>query len=506
MPYRFGIFTFWVLLALIGTTSVFAQKETGEGKTTQVQFNAATMQMDKEMGNGAKRLIGNVEFTHEGAKMYCDSAYFYSELNSLDAFSNIYINQGDTLFLYGDELNYNGNTKLAKVKRNVRLINQDITLETKLLDYDLRKGIGYYTTRALITSEENTLESDRGYYYTHSEWMHFRDSVVITNPEYVIYCDTLKYQTETKKAYFFGPTEIVGDTNYIYCEHGWYDTKNNLAELNQNALVRNPKQSLQADSIYFERDNGYGFARHNVVMIDLEQDVVLTGNRGYYYQDTDFALMTDSAVFIQLTGEDSIFVHADTLRSFPDEKEQKVVQAYYGVRLYKTDLQGKCDSMVYTFADSTAFLYGAPVLWSDENQIMASHIRILNKAKEIDRMFLERDAMIISMVDSSKFNQIKGKNMICYFAQNKIDKIDVRGNGQSVYYPLDEEEVIGVNKLECSNMVIFMAENQVKDILFLVKPQAILYPVEEAPVNELILRGFNWFDDIRPKKVQDIFK
>ncbi|MCG8696451.1 MAG: organic solvent tolerance protein OstA, partial [Bacteroidales bacterium] len=427
---------------------------------------------------------------------------------ALDAYNNIYVTQGDTLHLYGEYLHYDGNTKLAQIRRNVKLINKDLTLTNDALDYNIKSGVGYYTNYALITSEENTLESTEGYYYSKTNWMHFRDSVVIINPDYKILCDTLHYETKLKVAHFFGPTEIIGDSNYIYCERGWYDTDNDIGELRINAFVENKEQTLEADSIYYDRNTGLGIARRNVILTDKEQNAVLTGEKGNYYEFTEYAVMTDSAVFIQITDEDSLFVHADTLKSYPDSTGEKVIQAYYGVRLFKSDMQARCDSMIYAFIDSTAHLFVEPILWAQNYQLTANHIRVLNKNKQLDKMYLDKDAMIVNRVDSTKYNQIKGKNMICHFIDNKLNKIDVNGNGQTVYYPIDDSsgDFIGVNKLDCSNMIIYMKDGQLNSIHFFVDPTAIMYPLEDAPKNELQLRGFAWRSDVRPKSKMDIFK
>ena len=148
--YSAGYFVFFILILVMGSVDKVCSQE-----PKKVNFRSSTMEVDKSLGNGAKRLLDNVEFEHEGARMYCDSAYFYSETNSLDAFSNVYINQGDTIHLYGDFLNYNGNTRLAKIKHNVKLINKETTLLTDSLDFDLADNVGYYTNKADITNEDN---------------------------------------------------------------------------------------------------------------------------------------------------------------------------------------------------------------------------------------------------------------------------------------------------------------------------------------------------------------
>ncbi len=474
-------------------------------KAARVKFSAATTEVDAKLGKDTKRLIGNVVFTHGGAKMYCDSAYFYSSKNSLDAFSNVYINQGDTVHLYGDKLHYDGNTRIANVRNNVRLLNRKTTLTTEELDYNIGEGIGYYTNHANIVNEENNLESRIGYYYTRQDMFDFRDSVVVTNPDYVIYSDRMKYNTETKITYFLEPTEIISDSSYIYCERGWYNTQTDISQLNQNALVKNTRQTIKGDSLYYEKNTGFGRAIENVEIIDNEQNIILHGNRGIYYENDDYARLTERAQFIQVSEEDSLFLHADTLLSELDTAGSKVIKAYYGVRIYRSNLQGRCDSMAYSMADSVIRLYDEPILWSEENQITADYIEIHTRNRQVKTMYLYNSAFIVSREDTSYFNQIRGKNMTCHFANNELYRIDVNGNGQTVYYPKDKDGIVGANKVECSDLVIFMKEGKVSSISFLRKPDGTLYPLEQAPKNEMILKGFQWLAELRPLSRDEIF-
>jgi lipopolysaccharide export system protein LptA len=476
-------------------------------KVAQVKFSADITEVVAKLGKDTRRLIGHVVFEHEGAKMYCDSAYFYSSRNSLDAFNNVYINQGDTVHLYGEHLYYDGNTKVAQIRRNVKLINQETTLTTQALDYNISEGVGYYTDHAVIINQENTLQSRIGHYFTRSDLFDFEDSVVVVNPDYTIYSDRMKYQTKTKIAYFQGPTEIIADSSYIYCEKGWYNTATDVSQLNQHALVRNKKQTVRGDSLYYEKQTGFGRAVKNVEITDSAQHIILRGNYGIYYENDDYARLTDRAEFIQVSDNDSLYLHADTLLSEVDTTGTKYIKAFYGVRIYKSNLQGKCDSMSYSLADSVIRLYDEPVLWSDENQISAEYIEIRTERREAKTMYLKQSSFIISQVDTSKYDQIKGKNMTCHFRKNELYRIDVNGNGQTVYYPEDERDgIIGANKAECSDLIIFLKEGKVNSITFLKKPDAVLYPLETAPINELILKGFQWFNELRPIDKNDIFR
>ena len=471
----------------------------------KIDFNAENMEYDKSIANGAFRLKDNVVFFHEGAKMYCDSAYFYSDENSLDAFSNVYINQADTIHLYGDYLHYDGHTRLSQIQRNVRLVSKETNLTTSVLDFDLKNNIGYYTTGARILNGENKLRSRLGYYYSNEHLYYFKDSVVVENPDYTIYCDTLKYNTQTNTAFFLGPTEIISDSNYVYCERGWHNTETNISVLKKNALLKNKQQTVKGDSLYYDRNTGNGKAFGSVEMIDLEQDVILKGDYATYKEKTENSLLTGHAEFIQITDKDSIYVHADTLRSEQDTSGARLLRAYYKVKLFKSDMQGKCDSMSYSFADSVIRLYDDPVLWFEENQLTAASIEILTKNRKVDKLKMQQLAFIVSQVDTSSYNQIKGKDMLCYFKDNELYRIDVSGNGQTVYYPEDQGEIIGVNKAESSDLVIYVVDGKVKTIKFINQPKAVLYPLGEISESDKKLKDFRWLDSHRPRKKEDIF-
>jgi lipopolysaccharide export system protein LptA len=330
--------------------------------------------------------------------------------------------------------------------------------------------------------------------------------VVLRNPDYTIYSDTLQYNTASRVAFFFGPTEIIGDSSYIYCERGWYNTQTNVSKLKVKALVKNKSQTIRSDSLYYERETGYGEGFSNFELQDNEQNVVLRGNHAFVNQEEDRALLTDSALFIYITGEDSVYVHADTLRAMPDSAGNRQLKAYYRVKLFKSNMQGVCDSMFYSTSDSILRLYTSPVLWSGVNQLSAEYIEIWTKNKQVDQLHMQQVAFIINQEDSSKYNQIKGKSMICYFRNNDLYKIVSKGNGQTVYYAKEKEKLMGVNIAQSSDLVILFKENKPDIIRFITKPTAVLYPLNLAPKDELILKDFKWQESIRPKNKNDIFR
>jgi lipopolysaccharide export system protein LptA len=409
--------------------------------------------------------------------------------------------------LYGDYLHYDENTRLAQLRRNVRLITSNTELKTTELDFDMATSTGFYTRHADIESGENKLKSRKGYYYSRQEMYYFMDSVVLWNPDYIIYSDTLKYHTPSTVAYFYGPTEIIGDSSYIYCEDGWYNTQTNISMLKENALVKNKTQTIKGDSLYYERETGYGEGFSNIELLDEEQNIILRGDHAIVHQKEDSALITQRAVFIYVTNEaDSVYIHADTLRAMPDSGGARQLKAYFGVKLYKSDLQGVCDSLHYSTTDSIIRLYYQPVLWSGVSQLSADYIEIWTKNREVYQLHMNQTSFMINQEDSGKFNQIAGKTMVGHFRNNEPYKVVVKGNGQTVYYAKDKEELVGVNIAQSSNITIFLKDTKPDEIRFYVKPTGTTYPLNMVPEEQLILKNFKWVENLRPKSKEDIFK
>jgi len=283
---------------------------------------------DRKISANATRLIGNVKLSHNNAILYCDSAYNYSDSNKVDAFGHVHIIQGDTLNLYGDKIKYEGNTRIAQVNGNVKLVNKSIVLTTDELTFDLRANIGNYHTWGKIVDTANVLVSKIGRYYSNEDLFFFKDSVKVTNKDFVLTSDTLKYNSKIERVFIVGPTHIVGTTKQgtLYSEKGWYDTRTNIAELYKASKIIGKEQTLQGDTMYYSRDAGTGRALSRVLLSDTTNHVAITGRKGTYNEKTKIAFVTDSAIFMQFSPKDTLFLHADTLKSVPDLSKIAVVK------------------------------------------------------------------------------------------------------------------------------------------------------------------------------------
>lgn len=468
---------------------------------------ADRMRDGSHIGEDVRRLINNVHFRHEDTDMYCDSAYLFSATNSIRAFGNVHIQASDTVHIYGDMLDYNGNTRLAELTGNVKMVDPQMTLTSKQLYYDLDENTAWYRTGGRIVDLENVLTSREGFYYADLKHFFFKDDVVLTNPEYVMHADTLKYNTMTEVAYFFGPTTIVSEENTIFCRNGWYDTRNDIARFSKDAWFTNQEQSLTGDTLFYDRNLGYGRADNNIVMRDSVQNTVITGHFAEHFEKDGMSVVTREALMIHIADNDSLFLHADTLRSVIDENnELRWVYAYNRVRFFRHDIQGLCDSLVYSFNDSIIYLYHEPVLWTDVHQLTAQRIEIKTSDEEVETIELFDAAFIVSEEEEVGFNQVKGRNMKGYFRDNEMWRIDVYGNGETLYFVREEDgAVVGLNKALSSDIIIYIEDNKVTGIRFLSQPEATMIPPEEITEEDRELRNFRWLIDRRPFSREDVF-
>jgi lipopolysaccharide assembly outer membrane protein LptD (OstA) len=470
--------------------------------------NANSLEFDQSLGADVRRLIGNVIFRHEETMMYCDSAYLYGEQNRLRAFGNIRINKGDTLNLTGNVLDYNGNTSYAQLFGNVRMSDTRMVLTTEQLDYNLKTETAVYPGDGKIVDQENTLTSQTGSYNSKTKLFSFRGNVVLINPGYVMRSDTLQYHTITKIAYFYGPTTITSTENVIYCQRGWYNTTNETSRFYANASLHSGSQTLSGDTLNYDRKSGIGKAFGNIEITDTVQNLIVNGQYSEYHEQRDWSIVTGETLLTMIFQNDSLFLHADTLESYLDTSGiYRILNAYHGVKFFKSDLQGSCDSLVYTYSDSTARFYHNPVLWSGENQLTADHISMQQGNGEIQRIYLFNDSFIVSREDTLRYNQIKGKDMTGYFIENKLYRVEVEGNGQTIYYAKNnKDQKIGVNRADSSDLLIFVKDNQIESISLIDAPEATFYPLNELKYSELILKGFKWLAEKRPATKEEIFK
>lgn len=438
--------------------------------------------------------------------MYCDSAYFFEKTNSLEAFSNVRMEQGDTLFVYGDYLFYDGNAQIAYLRNNVRMENRQVTLFTDSLNYERIANIGYYFDGGLIVDSLNELSSFYGQYSPATKLAIFNDSVRLENPNFTLYSDTLHYNTDTKLSTILGPSVIVSDSGVIHSSLGWYNTIDNTAMLLDRSEITSGNKILIGDSIAYDRDAGFGEVFGSMSIEDTLQNVMLRGNYGYYNEKTGYAFATDSASFLEYSQGDTLYLRADTLEMMTIDSTYREVKAFYGVRFFRTDIQGVCDSMQFNSRDSILYMYNDPVIWNEQYQLYGDTILLYMNDSTIDHAHVKQFAFAIQELDTAYYNQLKGNDLKAYFNGQAVRQIDVEGNAESIFYPIENDgSMVGLNATKSGYLTIWVKDNKLEKLKIWPSPVGSMTPIPDLKPSQKTLKDFMWFDYLRPLSKDDIF-
>jgi lipopolysaccharide export system protein LptA len=489
-----------LLFFFTSSQAAFAQQR----KKVEIK-RANTMQNIKRGSINVRRLIGNVVIVHEGITMECDSAYEYSPSNIFDAFGNVIITQGNSK-LYGDVLNYNSNTKTGIVTgKIVRMVDADATLSTRNIHFNTAISSASYYNGGVITSKDGNFSSKGGTYYTISKLFTFSGNVAFQDSSIILNTDSLEYYSNTSTIHFFGPTRIYNDDNYLYCEKGWHNRQKQDSHFEQNAYFDNGKQKLIAQSIFNNRTDSITTAKGNAVLIDSARKAMLYGNEIIYWESKKKAEVLQDPLLLSVSSEgDTLFFRADrmTAVAISNEKGEILYRNFWGsknVAFYRNNLQGVCDSILFSSNDSVLHMFIEPIIWNEENQLSAEYITTYFRDEVISKMEFKGFAFVCSEESAKHFNQIKGREMLARFHQGKLNRIDVTGNGETVYYIRDGDVLTAVNRAESSNLTISVEDNKVKSITFRDKPTATLFPIDKTQTEDVVLKGFSWKIERRPK-------
>lgn len=485
---------------------------TGKKKTRVDLLYAEEAMADEALHPDAQILVGSVRLKHDSMYMFCDSALIFNKINSVEAFGNVRMEQGDTLFIYGDYLYYDGMSQLAMLRENVRMINRNTELTTDSLNYDRIYNLGYYFEGGTLTDEQNVLTSIWGEYSPATKLAVFNHDVKLVNPQFELTSDTLKYSTLTKVATILGPSDIVSDKNHIYSERGKYDTTTEQAELLNRSVLTNEGKKLTGDSLFYDRKLGYGEAFDHVEMNDTVNRNMLTGDYCFYNELTGNALATKRAVAVDYSQGDSLFMHGDTLRLLTfhmnTDSMYREMRVYHKVRAYRSDVQAVCDSMVYSSKDSCLTMYTDPVLWYGPQQLLGEEIKVYMNDSTIDWAHIINQALAVEKKDSVHYNQVAGKEMKAFFDKGEMRQVDINGNVLVVFYPVEEKDTALMmhNYSEGGFLRMLLKNRKMEQGAFIGKANGIAHPMDQIPPEKLKLPSFVWFDYIRPRSKEDIFQ
>lgn len=493
----------------------------------------------KQLNDSFMIVAGNVKFTKGPMTMKCDSAHFFPATESFDAFGNVFMEQGDTLFIYADELNYRAPERMAYLYadhgKKVRMINRDVTLETDEFTYDMGIEIGYYTTGGVLYDRQNRLVSREGEYIPSTKDANFYNDVHLTSlgkaDTLVIFSDSLFYNTDTHIARLNSPSEIINKRGVIYTSDGLYDTALDTAALYLRSRVHSPEgRDLTADTIYYNRVTGVGECFGNMIMTDSARQAALLSDYGFFNQATDSAYATGRLLIKEYSQGDTLYLHAgqlnayrildtvtiaaipaDTIAGTPEIPATfridttNVADIWPRVRFFRSDMQGVCDSMRATRADTTLRMYRNPVVWSEERQIFGNLIELHMNDSTIDEARLPEYGFTSQRIYGDYYDQLAGKEMIARFEDGELKQLDINGNVELIMYP--EEADSTINKMvsaQSSFMKAIFSGRTTELIKMWPETTGKATPLFLMRRSMLYLPKFRLFNGIRPLSPSDV--
>lgn len=481
--------------------------------------------IDKDT-NKLNTLIGHVLIQQGNTLIECDSVVQNQILNQVEAFGNVHINDGDSVQTYSQYLKYLGDTKMAYLKKNVKLTDKKSVLTTNELEYDLNSGIGIYKNNGKLVTGNNVLTSKEGFYYSDTKETYFIKEVKLVSPERTVATDTLLYNFGQDLFTIISPTTINDGTTIIRTRAGVYDTKKGLADFSERTIIEDSSQQVIADKIRFDKNAGEGYAEGNVVYKDTAQGITILSGISTFNNKNNNVLATRKPVMIIKQNKDSLYVAADTLFSAMKPKKDTLLQinkgikptrtaadsvryfqAFAHVRIFSDSLQAVCDSLYYTTEDSVFRMFRDPLVWSGETQIAADTLYLFTKNQKPDELFAFENAYTVSRTKEKFFNQIKGNRINGHFINGELDFMRAKGNSESVYYlQAEDSSYYGMNYSKADAITMYFGKEGLKRVSWINSVEGTTYPMNQIPADKKVLRSVTWYEQRRPKTRLELFQ
>ena len=489
-------------------------------------INADKIIKDPTKYDGNQYFVGNVQIEQKGSILTADEVVLYSEENFAKAIGNAKLQNADGSVITAGEMEYDGNTQKGVARKNVVLTDPKQTIKTDILYYDKLSSQAYFNTGGTISdSQGNVMYTKSATYFLDTKMIDFVGNVKIDNAQYIIEGVNIKQNQNTKVAEFFGPTTITNRANpknRVYTERGTYRMETKEAFLNKNSKIFYNDKILTGDDMYFNQITGFGKATGNVKLDDPKERRYMKGGYGEIFEKKDSSMMTKNPYAVKIMEKDTAYFAAEKIISYqkPDSLDISIkksfLRAYKKARMYKSNAQGRADSIAFNETDGVMHMYTKPILWSGEKQVTGDKVEAYfnTKNENIDSLKVIGNAFAISKVDSltlkDEFNQVKGKYMTVYYQGNDIKEARVVGNAQSIAYVDDvnketqKPERIGITLSACGIIGALFEERALQIISCSIGATADTYPMSKIEPSRRKFPDFNWNTKDRIRKWQDI--
>lgn len=456
---------------------------------------------------------GKVHFRHNGANLWCDSAYFFQEDNAMKAFGHVRFKQGDTLSLTCDYAEYDGVEQMMLARRNVVMKHRGRTLYTDSLNYDRLYSYAYFFEGGELIDGKDKLVADWGEYNTATREAAFFYNVKMLSDKQVILTDSLFYDTGKSMAHVTGPSRITSNGSIIKTENAYLNTKTDQSQLYGRSTIIDKEKTIVGDSLFHNNDTGINEGFGNVIYIDTLNKNELRCNRLFYNEKTDYGYATDSVLLKDFSRQsDTLYMHSDSLKLYTynidTDSVYRKVHGFSKVKVYRTDVQAVCDSLVFNSLDSCLTMYRDPIVWNDNRQLLGEKIEVYMNDSTVRLARVIGQALSVELIDKEEhYNQVSSRLMDAYFTDGALRRLVSTGNVKSVYYISDDKDstLTNLNYIETDTMRLFMSPTRQLEKIWAPKAVGTIYPMTQIPPERYKLPEFAWFDKLRPTSPADVF-
>ncbi|KFE99592.1 organic solvent tolerance protein OstA [Chryseobacterium formosense] len=481
---------------------------------------------DPAQYDGNQYLKGNVQIEHQGSILSADEVIRYEEENFIRAIGNVKLQNSDGSVITSSEMEYDGNTQKGVAKKNVVLTDPKGTIiKTETMYYDRVSNQAYYNTGGTIFDGKSTTYAKTATYFLTTRTIDLTGRVKIVDKDYTLEGDNVVQNQNTNIVTINGYTTITNNKNpknRIITEKGTHNMNTKESFLTKNSRIYYNDKILTGDEMYYNQLTGFGKATGNVTLDDPLEKRYIKGGYGEIFEKKDSSMMTKSPYAVKILEKDSIYFASEKILSYqkPDTaditKKKSYLRAFKKARIYKSDAQGRADSIAFNETDGILHMYTDPILWSGEKQVTGDKIEAYfnTETENIDSLKVIGNGLAIAKVDSlnliDEFHQVKGNLMTVYYEGKDIKQIKVIGNAQSITYADDYNEKtkvnerIGITLSSCGIIGALFEENKVQIISCSIGATDETYPMSMIAPEKKKFPDFNWNTKDRIRKWQDI--
>lgn len=473
-------------------------------------------------------LAGRVQLKQDKTLFFCDSCVLNNRGQLFEAWGNVQIKDNDSINVFSKHLRYLIDKKLAYLDGGVRLSDGKAQLTTPDLEYDLNTDIGIYKKGGKLINKKTTLTSKEGYYYASLKEVYFKNDVYLKDPAYEISTDSLLYNTRTQTNRFIAKTVIVDSTGRsIRTTDGFYSTTTGKAEFGKRPVIKDGATTIIGDRVAFDDSSGTSQAAGNVIIVDTAQGTTLLAGEVFRDNKKERFLATKRPLLIIEQEKDSIYVTADTIYSgkqselsLDSTKKSKIdslstvkdssdryLEAFHHVRIFSDSLQAVCDSLFYSYKDSTYRLFTDPVIWSNGSQITGDTVLLFTKNRKPDRLKVFENSMLVQQQEPGLYNQIASIRMDGYFSKGELDSVRALGEAKTIYYVQDEDSAYtGINESKSDIIDIYLLTKELDKIVLRNDVSGTIWPFGQKDPLQMRLPNFRWLESRRPKSKLELIE